>query len=602
MWGIVGLVAFWLLFAVGLLVPLQLLESYTGTVSSLNAISVLESVFEGNFEKISDRDFVFTLSAWIGCSASGFLFAYLLKFGLLLPFRINSVARAISSASDRRGFTDRYDSIQSRIEKNPIVRGAWREFDETLVKPDANATDGVIANTVRPSVFLNAELARDRYFGLKMMPSLPGYFVGVGLLLTFIGLVLALDTAGKAVALGEGDAMQEATRQLLSVASFKFATSIAGLASSIILGIAFRSFSIRVENAFSRICEEAERMLLYRSPQSISVEIAANIREQRDYLKDITQGDFFQRFGQEFEPRLQSAVSSAMAPVVSGIETAVSELANVSKSGTEDLLGKFTESLHQGAGAELKELGSSIQAIQGNLTTMQAAMKSTSDDFGQNMSRAATELNDALGQAAASASERIGEAMDDVLGALGSQVAGLTAAMSTAKDVITEQSAAQASSAQSIRQLAEDFEKTAGTFERASSPLLETGNRMTDAIERMAKSIEESVEALENEKEEAANLAKSINVTSVKMQELWSGYSERFEAIDNELGEAFRLMSDSARENAERLQDYVVKVDDGLAGAVGKLNGFLEQLNENSEEFGENVKALSETLTNGRST
>ena len=57
-------------------------------------------------------------------------------------------------------------------------------------------------------------------------------------------------------------------QNVVAVASFKFATSIAGLGSSIILGIAFRSIGIRIETAFSRLCQEIEIVLLYLSQQS----------------------------------------------------------------------------------------------------------------------------------------------------------------------------------------------------------------------------------------------------------------------------------------------------------------------------------------------
>jgi hypothetical protein len=97
---------------------------------------------------------------------------------------------------------------------------------------------------VRPGSLLNFGAAREQLPGLKMMGSVPGYFVGVGLLLTFVGLVLALQQASAAVSSNDANGMQIATRQLLKVATFKFATSIAGLGSSIVLSIFFRIYTV----------------------------------------------------------------------------------------------------------------------------------------------------------------------------------------------------------------------------------------------------------------------------------------------------------------------------------------------------------------------
>lgn len=596
----INLSAFWVLFCIGFFGPLFLLESQVGVINSSVALDILAELGRGSATRVSDQSFVFTIATWISCAAFGFITAYLGKFGIFLPLRIRSATVAIKIAKDRREFTDRYDAISSQVGSHAVVGNAWLEFDETLVKPEANTKVEVITNTVRPDVFLNSNLVRNHSFGLKMMPSIPGYFVGIGLLLTFIGLVLALDTAGRAVSSENAGAMQDATKQLLRVASFKFATSIAGLGSSIFLGLVFRSIGIMIDSSFTRLCEEIETRLLYRSPQSITVEMAASLREQRDYLKDITQGDFFQRFGQEFEPRLQNAVSLAMAPVVSGIQDAVGELATESKSGTENMVGEFTRSLQQGAGTEMKELAASIQAMQLNLTSMQDAMKHTSEGFGGDMERASKTLNAALGDAADVATQKLGTAMDGVLGGLDTHVASLTAAMLTATTAISEQSLAQESSANSIKSVAASFDQTATNVQRAADPLLSSSGRISDAVEKMETAIQEAISAAASEKDGSIKVATLLGTRLDELQDLWQGYSDRFEAIDGELGQALSLLSTATRDQGQLLQDYTVRVDEGLAEAVGKLASFLGGLEEYSHEFGEHVEDLSKALVDIR--
>jgi hypothetical protein len=99
-----------------------------------------------------------------------------------------------------------------------------------------------VRNTVRPQSFINLTDARGELFGLKMMGSIPGYFVGLGLLLTFIGLVLALDKAAGSTAAGSAEAMTESLNELLAAATFKFSTSIAGLGASLALALIFRTY------------------------------------------------------------------------------------------------------------------------------------------------------------------------------------------------------------------------------------------------------------------------------------------------------------------------------------------------------------------------
>ena len=71
----------------------------------------------------------------------------------------------------------------------------------------------------------------------ELMAALPGYFVSVGLILTFSGLVVALYFAAKGFRAGNVEQSQEAILQLLNASAFKFLTSIAALASALLITI-----------------------------------------------------------------------------------------------------------------------------------------------------------------------------------------------------------------------------------------------------------------------------------------------------------------------------------------------------------------------------
>ena len=195
-----------------------------------------------------------------------------------------------------------------------------------------------------------------------MMNAVPGYFVGIGLLLTFIGLVIALYKAGSAANAGSADQMVDEMGSLLQIATFKFSTSIAGLGASILLSIVFRWYSILIEAAFDRFNATLERNLLYAAPQSISLEMKRTMQDQLVQLKDITQGQFFNRMGEEIAPRLNSAISQAMQPVTEQIGTAVGNLTANSRDGVDALLQRFSESVNHGAGYRASRTGCNAKA------------------------------------------------------------------------------------------------------------------------------------------------------------------------------------------------------------------------------------------------
>ena len=89
--------------------------------------------------------------------------------------------------------------------------------------------------------------------------ALPNLFVGIGLLLTFVGLVAALTFTTKAIGgAATSQQTQEALKDLLHAASFKFYTSIAGLLVSIALTMTLRCSSATLENRLGIFATELE--------------------------------------------------------------------------------------------------------------------------------------------------------------------------------------------------------------------------------------------------------------------------------------------------------------------------------------------------------
>ena len=132
---------------------------------------------------------------------------------------------------------------------------AWREFNETALPPAADS--GVLRNTVRPDVFFNRE---DLGLEAGMWRQVPALFVSIGLLLTFLGLVAALEQTGRVLESDSTDAAAtvRGLTTLLNVASAKFIMSLTGLACSIVFTVVLRFCTKRKDEALHDLCVEIE--------------------------------------------------------------------------------------------------------------------------------------------------------------------------------------------------------------------------------------------------------------------------------------------------------------------------------------------------------
>ena len=387
----------------------------------------------GNVEVLSNRAFAYSLAALIGAFGLGIAVAYGLLNVALVVFAVGrsrnvltkAMRSATSSGEKQRAYSEAHESVRQRLTKSFFVGHAFKEFCETLVVPSENGA--VISNTIRPQAFINPGLARERLPGLKIMPSIPGYFVGIGLLLTFIGLVLALSKAGEATRAGDAAVMTKALNGLLEVASFKFATSIAGLGTSIVLAIVFRIYQVLLEGSFGKFCETLENGLAYQAPQSISAEMNRTLKEQLRELKDITQGEFFSRMGREMEPIVARAVSGAMMPVGDRIYEAVGSISNQSSAGMEAMVSKFSENMQMGAGAELRALAETLAQMEKTLSALQNELRGSGEDVSRRLAEAAEGLKvlvEGAGENMADSSAKSRDAFAEIANALKSSLEG----------------------------------------------------------------------------------------------------------------------------------------------------------------------------------
>jgi len=123
-------------------------------------------------QALSKPRFASSLAAALGAVGAGFLVAYLIMHLVLVRLGMRGVRRAVERYDSRKDFSDDYEhTIYPRLKEHPLIGHAWKEFDETLLK-GARSLDGVIGNTVRPQVFVNFALLKEKLPGLKMLGSM----------------------------------------------------------------------------------------------------------------------------------------------------------------------------------------------------------------------------------------------------------------------------------------------------------------------------------------------------------------------------------------------------------------------------------------------
>lgn len=206
---------------------------------------------------------------------------------------IKRANKAFSRADSPETFFENFEYIENLISKQKFIFPVWLEFKETMNVYTKEDGSGVWQNTKRPQDYFTLSTLSRQRGNVNALDFWPNVFVGSGLLFTFLGLIAAIDQAGVAIEAASQDVgeVMRALEIMLTIASIKFITSVAGIICSI--GIA--GFSKKMQNTLSnetgRLHERMEKCLEFLSIERLQRDtIIAIERMSNSITKGVADG------------------------------------------------------------------------------------------------------------------------------------------------------------------------------------------------------------------------------------------------------------------------------------------------------------------------
>jgi methyl-accepting chemotaxis protein len=538
--------------------PLVVVVFYAGYVLSLRlpiiseqanpqlVAAVLSEVARNNIENVARPEFAYALATEIVRVAAGCALTFLVSYvGIVLALLFVARLR-LSRQGSVQDFEANFEKVSKALSDDILVSDAWLAFGKTFVRDKTKDKVKYFA-TGRPQAFFNASVARDHMFGLRLMPSVPGYFVGLGLLLTFIGLVIALYKAAH----GSGASADEMTRSLkdlLNAATFKFATSIAGLFASLVLSLLFRTYGILIERAFERFCRVLESRLRFVNAQTLALQALHSQREQVALLQEMTTAKYMQDLGQAFADKVKPAIEGVMGPLKQDVD-------KDRKQGLEDLVRQFMEALRGSAGQEMAQIGEVLKETTGALKGMREDLAETGDKFAAKMGEASAAFVAIVTQAG---------------GQLGKSTEGSRTAIEEALKALTQ-------AADDMRRHLEDYATKAG--ERTGSALDAALKEVLEGLSRHTQSFETSLNAflqkLTNDAANAAGTARGV------IDDTTQAANDAADAVRKSLGEVLTGL----RTDIERMSASMSSAEQNFAGIARGVKETVDQSNAAASAF-----------------
>ena len=495
---------------------------------------------------------------------------FVFSFALIFDFRrkiyrplerdIDEASGAFANATDPESFASEYETVNELLGESRFLAPIWSEYRETITRAKSVNGVDVIQNTKRPKDYFTADAISKQRGSMSSLDNWPNTFVGIGLLVTFLGLTVAVyDTASaiKAASSNVGEVLK-ALEDLLTVASIKFLTSVSGIGCSILMNLSVKSMQSNINQKLNRLHDRIERCLEFLSLE----------RLQKDTI-DAIHG-------------ISGSIASGVAEGIQGI-----------------------------AGNELRDFAGEMTKV----TSALANSKNHIEGFGEMYLKQISQIDEGF----KSRLETINLAMDQWIEKLQQDFDKTSQVIASQVNLFTVQVERIQSSAETISQSAQveikqNIETVTASFENASETFSRQINEQSKVTQENLSSIRELIKAVENNADEftvatqktisSINNVQDIFQTSVMklsqsitgIDEQISSYTEKLEKISTTLREANEETATQAKFNQENISNLTTDISRVIADLQAVIAKDKEGIVEAFKPLANEVQSLTATL------
>lgn len=371
---------------------------------------------------------------------------------------------------------------QDHTEEQRSVTEAWHEYRETHVIDDRDGV-AVIRNAVRPSQFFNLE---DLHFAQGFWRIIPGLFVTVGLSLTFLGLISALNSMSTSL----NDGGSSALEGLLTIASAKFIMSLTGLCCSIVFTVLLRCGMSKLEKAVHGLNSLIENRLTFISLEDLSVRQLKATIESREHFRKLGL-EMVAEIGRPLREELPRAISesihAAMTPVIE-------QVGRLSNDGVGEMVQNLSSRFSEDVGRALTQASDRISLAGDQIKLLAERMDQSSGKMGSEMEGAIGRLGEAvetlragMTHTAETTTTAFNQGAENLLATMNTTLQGIRDNTGEGARAMSEAAADMKAAAVGIRSELETAAKQGA--EAAQARMSESASQASDAIGQAATQV-----------------------------------------------------------------------------------------------------------------
>jgi ABC-type transporter Mla subunit MlaD len=474
------------------------------------------------------------------------------------------IARARQVVGNRTDdeFANDFNTINQDLEAIPRIKTAWAEFSETLIRPRFDEQNNLLApceNTTRPHVFFNL---RELGMGPDFVKVFPSVFVGVGLSLTFLGLISALGEAVAAInaSAGETSSIQTAIGNLLKISSAKFYASLFALFMSVLMTISLRLMSWKLTSDIGALNRSIEAGVRFLTPEKLAIDANEILKNQLSQLQTFNT-DLAMKIGEQ----VQSSLKETLAPVIQKLDDMGGDMTEQNIKAIRDISEEVTKGIQGATAGSMDRVAETLDNISTKLGSLSETLSGALSNFDADFRQMLEGLKNSLKESTDGVAEGIGGSMTKMsegIGQTATEVTEIIGGLTT-----TVQSLANAG-AEISRQGGEELRKQ---VEAASQ---QASEQMAQAGRELASGFQESTQGLVD----------ALGATTAQLRQLEQGLT----GLPDQLTDVNSRLGTSATQIGEAAGQF--------GSATSGLRGLIEPLAQYAADTRQSITDITETM------
>jgi hypothetical protein len=458
------------------------------------------------------------------------------------------------------------------------ISSIWKEFEESLV-----IKDDYVENTLDAGHFFNENTLGPSLFSRDSFKGISNLLVGIGVLFTFVGLVVGLQ--GLDIGSDNIELLKQGIASVVNGAKISFVSSIFGIFFSVVFSGIYLNHKTKLRDKIFKLQNAIDFRYPRTNPEKSLAEIRDYSKQTEVHLGALSEtlGDKLQsvvrEMGQEIRLGVESSLSSTIAPYM---EKIADKAMNSSENAFEKIVEEFLDKVGKAGEEQQKLIQNTNKTLQDSLVDFRneftgkvEGLKEVIENLNKSYHFIETELVNRFDKAVNSLTRALGEyeetqarldvqitKQDSIVDSLVTGTKNLETLSDQLKAMISQFNYQFEQSIRSFNTTTSNLEtvyeantEASNQMKTAAQMLKEPFDFLEDEYKKMRQELQTSVKAVGDEMNDVLNsyFTKVQQQTSERMTE-WNNQTTSFSSAMLDVTSELNVIIDKIRKNQKIIE------------------------------------------------